>query len=267
MPRCSFDFPWASPVHASFRQLLDGVPRSKRRLHQEFHAGVAVGCQDRKFAAARPIREMDVNAAAYWSERYRRGETGWDLGGETPVLRELLQRGSFPVPAQDAGRKGRILVPGCGYGHDVVLLARRGYDVVAVDFAPEPLGWLGEQLSRKGLAAQLLCVDLFELPQHLSEPVDAVWEYTCYCALDPRRRDEYFAILRQVLRAQGWLVGLFFPLSSEPLGEGPPFPVSREEVLAFGQRHGFVLRQRLVPQSSHPARRGREELFVFQKVS
>lgn len=210
---------------------------------------------------------MEVSAVAYWSERYRRGETGWDLGGETPVLRELLQQGGFPVPVRKTGRRARILVPGCGYGHDVVLLARHGYEVVAVDFAPEPLDWLMEQLQREGLTAQLLCEDLFELPRRLKEPVDAVWEYTCYCAIAPQRRGEYFAVIERVLRAQGWLIGLFFPVSSEPSTDGPPFPVSRAEVLALGQQQGLKLRRWLVPQSSHPARRGREELIVLQKGS
>ncbi len=209
---------------------------------------------------------MDVSVAEYWSERYRRGETGWDLGGETPVLRELLQGEHFPAVVQGAtGRAARVLVPGCGYGHDVLLLARRGYETIAVDFAPEPLAWLAERLRQEELLAQLLCEDIFQLPDRGLEPVDVVWEYTCYCAIDPRRRSDYFALMARLIRPGGWLFGLFFPLGSEPPTSGPPFPVVRTEVLALAQRYGFRLEWSMIPQTSHPARQGREELMVWKK--
>ncbi len=208
---------------------------------------------------------MEVNTAAYWSERYRRGETGWDLGAETPVFRALLAEGRFPMPPLYEGRQTRVLVPGCGYGHDVLLLARYGYEVIAVDFAPEPLHVLRERLQREGLSAELLCMDLFQLPEHVRTPVDVAVEYTCYCAIDPKRRLEYFAVMAQLIRPGGWLVGLFFPLSSEPPAVGPPFPVSREEVLQLAQQVGFHLVWSEVPVTSHPARLGREELMVFHK--
>lgn len=201
----------------------------------------------------------------YWSERYRRGETGWDLGAETPVFRELLLQGRFPVPPVLEGRRTRVLVPGCGYGHDVRLLARAGYRVIAVDIAPEPLERLRAELRWEGLSCTLLCWDFFLLPGRLRHPVDAVLEYTFYCAIPPHRRREYFAVLAQLVRPGGWLVGLFFPMSTEPPEVGPPFPVGRQELLQLAQEHGFVLRWHEIPQSSHPARRGREELMVFQQ--
>ncbi|MEN3026305.1 MAG: methyltransferase domain-containing protein [Chlorobiota bacterium] len=211
--------------------------------------------------------DMDVNAASYWSERYRRGETGWDLGGETPVLRELLRQQSFPLPPRVNGEQTRVVVPGCGFGHDVILLAREGYDVVGVDFAPEPLRWLADQLQRQGLQAELICEDLFRLPAVWARPADAVWEYTCYCAIDPRRRGEYFATMAGLLRPGGWLVGLFFPLDSMVGGDGPPFVVDTTEAVELAQQQGFRLVEVVYPKASHPARAGREVLLMFQRVT
>ncbi|MCS7170535.1 MAG: TPMT family class I SAM-dependent methyltransferase, partial [Candidatus Kapabacteria bacterium] len=137
--------------------------------------------------------------------------------------------------------------------------------VIAVDFAPEPLQVLQARLAHTSLPVQLLCVDLFHLPEHCVQPVDAVVEYTCYCAIAPWRRCDYFSVMSRLLSPGGWFVGLFFPVTPEPSLVGPPFPVCREEVLELGQRHGLVLRRHEVPQCSHPARRGREELMMFQK--
>jgi len=210
---------------------------------------------------------MDVNTAEYWSERYRRGETGWDLGGPTPVFAELLRQGGFPLPPRRADQATRVLVPGCGYGHDALLLASAGYEVIAVDFAPEAIAALRRRATESGLSLQVLQADLFTLPQILHQPVDMVLEYTCYCAIAPERRAEYLHTIAQVLVPGGWLVALLFPLQqpgAEPLS-GPPFPVAPEETLTLAQRAGFRLHSRELPESSHPARRGREELWMLYK--
>ncbi len=217
----------------------------------------------------RAVRQepMDVNTAEYWSERYRRGETGWDLGAPTPVFAELLRRGGFPLPPHGADRATRVLVPGCGYGHDALLLASAGYEVIAVDFAPEAISALRQRTADLGLSLQALQADLFALPQLLQQPVDMVLEYTCYCAIAPERRPEYFRTVAQVLVPGGWLVALFFPLQqsgAEPLS-GPPFPVDPNEILTLAERAGLRLHSRELPDSSHPARRGREELWMLYK--
>ena len=62
-----------------------------------------------------------------WNRRYEENDTPWDKGEAHPVLRDML--------AHDA-LSGRVLVPGCGSGHDVRELARHGLEVVGLDVAP-----------------------------------------------------------------------------------------------------------------------------------
>ncbi|MCX7606718.1 MAG: TPMT family class I SAM-dependent methyltransferase [Bacteroidia bacterium] len=201
-----------------------------------------------------------VQKAEYWEGRYERGEVGWDLKGPTPVLKRLLASDLFPVlpPA-------RVLVPGCGYGHDVLLLAEAGYRPIGVDFATRPLDVLCASAEERGLLHRIALYreDFFALSSaNLS--VDAVWEYTCFCAINPSQRDAYFRQMRHLLRTGGWLVGLFFPLEAvhSACGE-PPFPVSREEVIDLAAQSGFVLHHEEWPEDSHPARKGRELLLFF----
>ena len=64
----------------------------------------------------------------FWQQRFLSGETPWDRGEASPQLRAWIDAGELS-PC-------RILVPGCGTGHEVVLLAARGFEVTAIDYAP-----------------------------------------------------------------------------------------------------------------------------------
>jgi SAM-dependent methyltransferase len=120
-----------------------------------------------------------------------------------------------------------VAVPGCGRGHDARLLAERGYDVVGFDFAEAPLAEARALATAEGNAARFERRDVFTLGADLAETFDAVWEYTCFCAIDPARRADYVAVVRDILRPGGTLLGCS-PLRGG--GDGPPFPVSRAEV-------------------------------------
>ena len=74
----------------------------------------------------------EVGDPAFWEERYRAGQDGWDLGGPAPALAAWLEIGGR-FAAAVAGRSARVLVPGCGRGHDARLLARVGHEVTGVD--------------------------------------------------------------------------------------------------------------------------------------
>ena len=70
--------------------------------------------------------------------------------------------------------------------------------------------------------------DVFTLGRDYAGAFDGVWEYTCFCAIDPARREEYVRVLHDILRPGGLLLACFFPLREG--GDGPPFPVSRADI-------------------------------------
>jgi len=145
-----------------------------------------------------------------WEQRYQRGETGWDRGGASPMLLRWLE-GEAIAP-------GRVLIPGCGRGHEVLELARRGFDVVAIDVAPSAVAYLKQELVTQGLSAEVHLMDLFELDP--DEPFDAIYEQTCLCALDPEHWQRYEAKLQQWLKPGGKLHAMFMQTGSDG---GPPF--------------------------------------------
>ncbi|KAG5986356.1 hypothetical protein E4U43_005550, partial [Claviceps pusilla] len=86
-----------------------------------------------------------------WSALYKENFHPWDRQGPSLALADLLaQRPDLVPPAQDHDHRGNLLrdaagrvsrrtalVPGCGRGHDVLLLSSFGYDVVGLDCSPE----------------------------------------------------------------------------------------------------------------------------------
>lgn len=53
-----------------------------------------------------------------WEARWQQGKIPWDHGEPSQALVDLLQEGVDLIPDQ-----GTVLVPGCGSGYDVYLLA------------------------------------------------------------------------------------------------------------------------------------------------
>ena len=199
------------------------------------------------------MRKLDVNTPAFWDEIYQHGRAGWDLGRPTPVFVRLLEAGEFAP--------GRMLVPCAGRGHDAREFARHGFTVDAVEFAQEAAEAI--RARQDSLPVTLYQTDLFGLPAEWRARYDYVLEYTCFCAIDPRRREEYADLVNRLLKPGGIFINLAFPLDEH--GGGPPFSVTDRDILGLFQSRGFKLLRREVPSDSVPQRKGVEELYVFQK--
>ncbi|MGH2349519.1 MAG: methyltransferase domain-containing protein [bacterium] len=199
-------------------------------------------------------RMSDVNRADFWEGAYQEGRDGWDLGGPTPVFQRLLRSGEFPP--------GRVIVLGAGRGYDAREFARHGFTVTAVDFAADAAR---EMRARTDPHAPLevLQGDIFELPRALEGTFDYVLEYTCFCAIDPRRRGEYADLVARLLKPGGHFIDLAFPIGSH--AGGPPFAVSVEEMLDLFRAREFVLVRRESPDDSVAARLGHEELLILRR--
>lgn len=197
---------------------------------------------------------MDVNSADKWEADYLRGSDGWDLGGPNPVFRNLLENGKLSP--------GKVLVICAGRGYDAREFARHGFQVTAVDFSPSAAQEM-EKLSDPSTPMEILQHDLFNLSQDLDESFDYVLEYTCYCAIDPKRRSEFANLVARLLKPGGTFISLAFPLSEH--SGGPPFAVSVSELLELFRKRGFKLTERIQPSDSVPPRRGNEELLFLQK--
>jgi SAM-dependent methyltransferase len=195
-----------------------------------------------------------VSAPEFWTDLYARGGDGWELRQPAPPLVEFVER--TPPP------RGRVAVPGCGRGHDVRYLARRGYEAVGFDFSPTAVREARTLAREEGGGAEFVERDLFTLAHEYAGAFDGAWEYTCFCAIDPARRAEYARTMAAIVRPGGWLLACFFPLRRRVAG--PPFPVSPSEVRRRF-RPWFRLERAYAPRSVRP-RQGQEWMVLLRRT-
>ena len=146
-----------------------------------------------------------------WEALYQEGDTGWDRGETSPALYHYLDAGEFE------GVKS-VLVPGCGRGYEVIELAKRGFDVTALDLAPSAIAHLQQALQDEDVEANVVCMDIFNYVPN--QAFDAVYEQTCLCAIEPGQRQAYADAVYDWLKPSGKL--LFNMMQTGDAG-GPPF--------------------------------------------
>lgn len=196
----------------------------------------------------------DVNSPGKWEADYQRGTDGWDLGGPTPIFKRLASSGRF--------EPGRMIVLGAGRGHDAREFSRHGFNVTAVDFSAYAVEQM-HKLADPNAPIAILQHDIFTLPHDLDNSFDYLLEYTCFCAIDPKRRGEYADLVHRLLKPNGMYIDLAFPLDNRK--GGPPYAVKESEILNLFEGRGFRLIAREKPVDSVQPRRHAEELFIFQR--
>ncbi len=200
------------------------------------------------------ITDSSPNQESYWTQKYQNQEAGWDLGDSAMGLKVLLPKLKLP--------SSRILVLGGGHGHDAAHFAQQGHHVTLVDISPEAIK---RAKTSYGHLAQLHFIegDIFQLPHTMYNQYDLIFEHTCYCAIDPTRRNELVRQWRRLLHSNGTLLGLFFTM---PKRMGPPFGGSEWELNRRLQSHFQPLIWQRFRQSIKP-RLGRELLIYMQRKS
>jgi methyl halide transferase len=159
----------------------------------------------------------------YWSERYEKSQTGWDVGNVCPALKDYFD--------QLTDKSVAILIPGCGNAYEAEYLLQQGFtDITLIDISGVLVQNLQEKLKNfieKGIC-RVIHQDFFE---H-SGNYDLIVEQTFFCAIDPILRHKYAQKMSELLKPKpkGRLVGLLF--GREFVG-GPPFGGTKEEYIPY----------------------------------
>lgn len=202
-----------------------------------------------------PPRFEESLSAEDWSEAYKEApQPGWDLGGPHPQLKAIMPQLKL--------NKMRVLVLGCGQGHDAAFFAEQGHFVTAVDFSEEALS-RARTLYGHHSQLQFVKADALNLPRSMDQKFDLIFEHTCYCAIPPQKRNDLTKTWRQVLADEGHVLGIF-PVYDRPAG--PPFSSSEWELRKrFEKSFQFLFWNRT--RLTAPQRIGQEVAIYMQKKS
>ncbi|WP_438479972.1 methyltransferase domain-containing protein [Oleiharenicola lentus] len=199
------------------------------------------------------MHDENPSLPGYWDKRYASGQTPWDFGGVPVDLGNFLQRSLTP----------RVLIPGCGSGHEVKAFIAAGYDVTALDISPVAV----ERAKRTVGAALAHCVQLGDFFTHdlAPESFDLIYERTFVCALTPDRRTAYRDRCAQLLKRGGSLTGYFYYQNTAP-DAGPPFGFAWGEADELFSRY-FILTKDVEVNDSLPLFAGRERWQERRRTS
>lgn len=159
-----------------------------------------------------------------WEERYQIGDTPWDKGAAAPPLIDLLR--SNP----DVFGDGTVLVPGCGRGHDCREIASftNAKEVIGIDVSETALVE-ARSLDTYGNVSYVQ-LDFLNAPTERFPNVSAVFEHTCFCAIDPSLRPSYASACARLIPSGGYWVAIIF---LTPREEDDP-TIVRAELYARG---------------------------------
>ena len=202
------------------------------------------------------IENSAISDSDYWTQVYHQEKNqgqkpGWDLADAANAFKDMLPRLKLP--------KSRILVLGCGEGHDAAFFAEVGHVVTAIDFSAEPIRRAQEKY---GHLHNLTFIkeDIFNISHDWNYTFDIIIEHTCFCAIEPDRRKELIKLWRRLLHEEGQIMALFFAMLKR---SGPPYGSSEWELRELLKKDfHFLFWGRW--RDSVPRRLGRE-LFVLAK--
>lgn len=142
--------------------------------------------------------EIYARQKKYFRKAYETGRHGWPEVGPTPhVARWVRSLGN--------GRGRTALDLGCGEGRHTILLARRGYDVTAVDLEPLALRKAKAYVRKSGLDARFEVADALRL-RHADGAFDLVLDYGCFHHVVTRDWARYRRGIARVLKPGGHLL-------------------------------------------------------------
>jgi SAM-dependent methyltransferase len=155
-----------------------------------------------------------------------RGTPPWDIGRPQPEFVGLEASGAI---------RGSVLDIGCGTGENVLYLAQQGHQAWGVDSAPLAIAKANEKAAQRGVNAQFLVADAFELST-LGRTFDTVIDSGLFHIFDPDGHSRLVRSVASVLPHGGTYFVLGY--SDADPGVGPPgfSPAELHRAFADGWR-------------------------------
>jgi SAM-dependent methyltransferase len=200
-------------------------------------------------SSAPTFPKQDPATPAFWDLRFKADFTPWDQGGVPDYLVRHVE--AHPAPS-------RVLIPGCGAGHEIRYFAERSWPVMAIDFSKVAVARAKAQLGSLGHLVHE--ADFFGASLEPGR-FDVIYERAFLCALPRSLWRDWARRVAELLPPGGQLFGFFYV---DTLEKGPPFGLGDSQLSDLLEAN-FQLREELTPTDSIPIFRGKEKWMVWER--
>lgn len=167
-----------------------------------------------------PSSKPKYASAADWDAAYREGTPLWDAGRPHAELPRVLDEYKL--------RLQTVLEVGCGTGADAIVLARRRFEVTAVDCSPIAIERARLRAEQSDAVLRLVLDDVFVFARTAGQ-FDLVYDAGLYHSIRRTSLEQYLDMLWRVTRPGSH----YFCLAgapAEPLDDNGPGQVSEDEI-------------------------------------
>ena len=194
-------------------------------------------------------QETFTSDSTYWENRWKKDETGWDIGYPSPAITEYLEK--------ITDKNLAILIPGCGNAYEAEYLFRNGFtNVTLIDIAPSVVKMLKNKFSYDP-QIEVKNENFFDHEGRY----DLILEQTFFCAISPDLRSDFVKKASELLKPNGKIVGLLF---NREFQQSPPYGGSSAEYKFLFEPY-FELKKMENCYNSIPERQGAELFIHFIK--
>ena len=173
--------------------------------------------------------------ASFWHDRWENDQIAFHESRPNPLLLAHFTALSLPP-------KSRVFVPLCGKSLDIPWLLSQGYRVAGAELSRKAIGQLFDTLGLTPHITQegklerfraenldIFVGDIFDLLSETLGHVDAIYDRAALVALPEPMRERYVKhVMAITKRAPQLLICYEY---DQRLQEGPPFSISRDEVV------------------------------------
>ena len=183
----------------------------------------------------------------------------FDASKPLPFISKLFEMNLVP--------KGKGIVPGCGRGYAPRALAQGGRYCIGLDIAPSAVQAATSYLRSNPISngkVEFKQGSFFEYSDRDGDKsFDFAYDYTFLCALQPEMRESWASTYARLLKDDGILMTVVFPITGH--NGGPPFALTVNLVRDLLRPHGFkkIFEKNLEAGEAHDGRVGKTTMALW----
>jgi 2-polyprenyl-3-methyl-5-hydroxy-6-metoxy-1,4-benzoquinol methylase len=174
-----------------------------------------------------------------WEQIYKNKAVPWDVGQAEDALVKLINS-DFIKPC-------KVLEIGCGTGNDAIFMAKKGFDVTAIDISKTAIEEAKKRAEKAGVHCNFLAEDIAEL-KSVSDKFDFLYDRACFHFIPEEKRDKYIQAAKKLLVKDGCFVLI---VSSEKDPVKGPYQFSKDDIKQLFGKDFDILEIKLITLEQH----------------